>query len=49
MALYLQSRDQDVSGVWMEDYKFLAAYKLKATVSVATLFNYQLVLLGIIC
>ncbi|XP_064383914.1 uncharacterized protein LOC135332919 isoform X2 [Halichondria panicea] len=31
MALYLQSRESDVHGLWMEDYKFLAAYKLKAT------------------
>ena len=33
MALYLQAREPGTSGIWMEDYKFLAAYKLKATVS----------------
>lgn len=33
MSLYLRTKDSSVPGVWMEDYKFLAAYKLKATVS----------------
>ena len=33
MALYLRPKNSSVAGVWMEDYKFLAAYKLKATVS----------------
>ena len=33
MALYLHSRDPSKLGIWMEDYKFLAAYKLKASVS----------------
>ena len=32
MSLYLRSKDFSVPGVWMEDYKFLAAYKLKTTV-----------------
>lgn len=31
MALYLHSRDPAKPGIWMEDYKFLAAYKLKAS------------------
>ena len=33
MALYLRSKSSSMPGMWMEDYKFLAAYKLKATVS----------------
>ena len=33
MSLYLRSKDFTVPGIWMEDYKFLAAYKLKTTVS----------------
>jgi hypothetical protein len=33
MALYLHSREPNQPGIWMEDYKFLAAYKLKPTVS----------------
>ncbi|XP_019851329.1 PREDICTED: uncharacterized protein LOC100638387 isoform X1 [Amphimedon queenslandica] len=31
MSLYLRSKDFSAPGVWMEDYKFLAAYKLKPT------------------
>jgi hypothetical protein len=31
MSLYLRSKEFTVPGVWMEDYKFLAAYKLKVT------------------
>lgn len=34
MALYLQSREPSTPGRWMEDYSFLAAYKLKASVRV---------------
>ena len=37
MALYLHSREPSQPGIWMEDYKFLAAYKLKPTVSHSTL------------
>ena len=33
MALYLYPRKPSTQGSWMEDYKFLAAYKLKPTVS----------------
>ena len=33
MSLYLRSKDSEVPGLWMEDYKFLQAYKLKPTVS----------------
>lgn len=33
MSLYLRSKEFTVPGIWMEDYKFLAAYKLKSTVS----------------
>ena len=36
MALYLHSREPNQPGIWMEDYKFLAAYKLKPTVSYST-------------
>ena len=32
MSLYLSTKDEG-GGVWMEDFKFLAAYKLKPTVS----------------
>ena len=32
MSLYLSSKDER-GGVWMQDFKFLAAYKLKPTVS----------------
>ena len=33
MSLYLRSKDNEIPGLWMEDYKFLQAYKLKPTVS----------------
>lgn len=32
MSLYLRSKDSEIPGLWMEDYKFLQAYKLKPTV-----------------
>ena len=40
MALYLHSRDPAKPGIWMEDYKFLAAYKLKASVSAIATCHY---------
>ena len=39
MALFLQSRDPSILGRWMDDYRFLAAYKLKASVSVCLSFE----------
>ena len=36
MALYLQPREKEPTGVWMEDFKFLAAYKLRSSVSCCT-------------
>jgi len=38
MSLYLTPRVRGERGTWLEDFKFLSAYKLKSTVSL--LFNY---------
>ena len=46
MALYLQSREPSTPGRWMEDYSFLAAYKLKASVRVHNSL-YQFVVLAL--
>ena len=32
MSLYLTPRDKNDRGIWLEDFKFLSAYKLKSTV-----------------
>ena len=39
MSLYLRSKDNEIPGLWMEDYKFLQAYKLKPTVRLGNIRN----------
>lgn len=34
MSLYLTPRDKNDRGIWLEDFKFLSAYKLKSTVHI---------------
>jgi len=48
MALFLQSREPSTPGRWMEDYRFLAAYKLKASVRII-LSRFQPYFLGSPC
>ena len=36
MSLLLHPGGASAPGIWMEDYKFLAAYKLKASVRIDT-------------
>ena len=36
MSLYLTPRDKSDRGIWLEDFKFLSAYKLKSTVQLVS-------------
>ena len=40
VCLYLSGKDGRGGGVWMEEFKFLAAYKLKPTVSLSYYYYY---------
>ena len=48
MSLYLSAKDER-GGTWLEDYKFLAAYKLKNTVSSSVCGEVLLEHMGPLC